>query len=92
MKKAIVAMSGGVDSSVAAHLMQQAEYEVTGIRWQMGDGLTMEQRTQKAEEFIRTLKVGTPLILAAEPDNPKDWYIWTIRAVWDTSSMRVARR
>ena len=49
-----------------------AEYEVTGIRWQMGDGLTMEQRTQKAEEFIRTLKVGTPLILAAEPDNPKD--------------------
>ena len=49
-----------------------AEYEVTGVRWQMGDGLTMEQRTQKAEEFIRTLKVGTPLILAAEPDNPKD--------------------
>ncbi|MCR5242192.1 MAG: HIRAN domain-containing protein [Prevotella sp.] len=49
-----------------------AEYEVTGIRWQMGDGLTMEQRTQKAEEFIRPLKVGTPLILAAEPDNPKD--------------------
>lgn len=49
-----------------------AEYEVTGIRWQMGNGLTMEQRTQKAEEFIRTLEVGTPLILAAEPDNPKD--------------------
>lgn len=49
-----------------------AEFEVTGVRWQMGDGLTMEQRTQKAEDFIRTLKAGTPLILAAEPDNPHD--------------------
>lgn len=49
-----------------------AEYEVTGVRWQMGEGLTMEQRTQKAEEFLRTLKVGTPMILAAEPDNPHD--------------------
>ena len=35
----------------------------------MGDGLTWDQRTQMAEEFIRTLKVGTPLILVAEPDN-----------------------
>ena len=49
-----------------------AEYEVTGVRWQMGEGLTMEQRTQKAKEFLRTLKVGTPMILAAEPDNPHD--------------------
>lgn len=49
-----------------------AEYEVTGVRWQMGEGLTMEQRTQMAEEFLRTLKVGTPMILAAEPDNPHD--------------------
>ena len=49
-----------------------AEYEVTGVRWQMGDGLTMEQRTQKAEDFIKTLKEGTPMILAAEPDNPQD--------------------
>lgn len=46
-----------------------AEYAVTGIRWRMGDGLTWDQRTQMAEEFIRTLKVGTPLILVAEPDN-----------------------
>ena len=49
-----------------------AEYEVTGVRWQMGEGLTMEQRTRMAEEFLRTLKVGTPMILAAEPDNPHD--------------------
>ena len=49
-----------------------AEYAVTGVRWRMGDGLTMERRTQMAEDFIRTLKEGTPMILAAEPDNPID--------------------
>lgn len=49
-----------------------AEYEVTGVRWRMGEGLTMEQRTQMAKDFIRTLKVGTPMILVAEPDNPHD--------------------
>lgn len=49
-----------------------AEYEVTGVRYQMGNNLTMEERTQLAEDFIRELKEGTPLILAAEPDNPKD--------------------
>lgn len=45
---------------------------MTGVRWQMGDGLTMEERTRKAEEFIRGLRKGTPLILTAEPDNPQD--------------------
>ena len=73
-----------------------AEYEVTGVRWQMGDGLTMEQRTQMAKDFISTLKVGTPMILAAEPDNPHDdeamRYAWTIRAMWATSHMNVAGR
>lgn len=49
-----------------------AEYEVTGVRWRMGDGLTIEQQTQKAIDFIKTLEIGTPMILAAEPDNPYD--------------------
>lgn len=49
-----------------------AEFEVTGVRYQMGDGLTADERTQKAEAFIRSLEVGTPLILAAEPDNQND--------------------
>ncbi len=38
----------------------------------MGDNLTLEQKSQAAEAFIKTLQVGEPLILAAEPDNPKD--------------------
>ena len=50
-----------------------AEYEVTGVRYQMGKDLTMEERTRKAEDFIKSLKVNTPMILMAEPDNPKDY-------------------
>ena len=49
-----------------------AEYEVTGVRWRMGENLTMEEMTEKAEDFIRGLKVGTKMILIAEPDNPHD--------------------
>ena len=49
-----------------------AQYTVTGVRYQMEEGLTMDEKTQKTEEFIRKLKDGTPVILMAEPDNPKD--------------------
>lgn len=38
MKKAVVAMSGGVDSSVAAALMKEAGYEVTGIMLKLWRG------------------------------------------------------
>jgi len=49
-----------------------AQYAVTGVRYQMEEGLTLEEKTRKAEEFIKKLKDGTPVILMAEPDNPKD--------------------
>lgn len=49
-----------------------AEYEVTGVRYQMGDKMTLEERTQAAKEFIQTLQNGEPVILMAEPDNQKD--------------------
>jgi tRNA-specific 2-thiouridylase len=42
-KKALVAMSGGVDSSVALYLMKQQGYDVTGImmrRFDCGDAVT----------------------------------------------------
>lgn len=37
-RKAVVAMSGGVDSSVAVALMKEAGYEVTGIMMKLWDG------------------------------------------------------
>ena len=42
------------------------ECEVTGVRHRMGDGLTLEEKTQMAEQFVTTLPNGTPVILAAE--------------------------
>ena len=49
-KKIIVGMSGGVDSSVAAYLLQQAGHEVTGLfmkNWEEDDGT--EYCTAKAD-------------------------------------------
>jgi tRNA-specific 2-thiouridylase len=35
--KALVAMSGGVDSSVAAYLLQKKGYEVIGLSFELWD-------------------------------------------------------
>lgn len=40
MEKAMIAMSGGVDSSVAAHLMQLAGFDCIGATMRLCDGLT----------------------------------------------------
>ncbi len=40
MEKALIAMSGGVDSSVAAHLMQLGGFECIGATMRLCDGLT----------------------------------------------------
>lgn len=53
-------------------LTEPAQYEVTGVRYQMGDDLTFDEQTRKAVDFIKQLQDGTPVILQAEPDNPKD--------------------
>ena len=41
--RALIAMSGGVDSSVAACLMQQAGYDCTGITMRLTHNETLGQ-------------------------------------------------
>ena len=45
---------------------------MTGVRYRMGDGLTIEESTPLAEAFIKGLKVGTPVTLLADGTNPDD--------------------
>ena len=47
MKKAIIAMSGGVDSSVSAFLLQQLGYEVVGLTSKMVDDENFNQVLSK---------------------------------------------
>ena len=49
-----------------------AEYEVTGITYQIGHGLPREKAKDVTHKFLAKLKVGTPLILSAEPSNMHD--------------------
>ena len=49
-----------------------AEFEVTGVRYRMGDGLTEKESTPLAEAFLKDLKVGTPVTLLADGTNPVD--------------------
>ena len=48
MKRAMIAMSGGVDSSVAALLMQQAGYDCTGVTMRLFRAPGMERASQKS--------------------------------------------
>ena len=48
------------------------EYTVTGIRYQMGDNLSYEERTERAQRFVEALEMGTEVMLVAEPENPFD--------------------
>ena len=47
MKKILVAMSGGVDSSVAAAMMVEAGYDVTGITMRLGAPDTIEVEPER---------------------------------------------
>ena len=48
MKRAVIAMSGGVDSSVAALLMKQADFDCTGVTMRLYREPGMEQASQKS--------------------------------------------
>ena len=47
-KKALIAMSGGVDSSVAAYLMKERGFDCTGITLKLFDRDNEEESTEKA--------------------------------------------
>ena len=43
-EKVLVAMSGGVDSSVAAYLIREAGYEATGVTMRLYDNETIRSK------------------------------------------------
>ena len=48
MKKAMIAMSGGVDSSVAAYLMQTLGYECTGVTMRLCDNALLGEEQESS--------------------------------------------
>ena len=48
------------------------EYSITGIRYQMGEGLSLEELTEVAKRYVAGLKKGQQVLLMAEPENPMD--------------------
>ena len=65
LEKVIVGMSGGVDSSVAAHLLKQQGYEVEGLfmkNWDEDDGSEYCTAIQDLEDAQQVCdKMGIPL-------------------------------
>jgi tRNA-specific 2-thiouridylase len=55
--KVAVALSGGVDSSVAALLLEEAAYEVMGVHMRLWDSPHSEYQARQAENICRILDI-----------------------------------
>jgi len=52
-----VALSGGLDSSVAALLLKEAAYEVTGVHMRLWDSPGFDEQAHRAEDICRILDI-----------------------------------
>jgi tRNA-specific 2-thiouridylase len=55
--KVAVALSGGLDSSAAALLLKEADFEVIGIHMRLWDSPHSEHQAQRAEDICRILDI-----------------------------------
>ena len=67
MPRVVVAMSGGVDSSVAAHLLQQQGHEIVGVFMRHGEPSPIASCALAGPAAGRTAPVGQ----AGQPDSPQ---------------------
>ncbi len=72
MKKAIIAMSGGVDSSVAAHLIKQAGFNIKGVTLKLHADKTSDPSCCTEQDIIDAKSVCDSLDISHEVINFTD--------------------
>ena len=72
--KALIAMSGGVDSSVAAFLTKDMGYDATGITLKLFDNEDIGEKREKtccSRSAISVSFISTPILNASSGDLPE---------------------